>query len=206
MTKNITKGNIMLILKSSALILLITCCASFYWAPFGVFTRPEGMTNGLRILLFLGTALMLIHVSAIVLTEETNLILGFMGLSIYISSLVLFWWAVKTTKDKPLSLCYSHDLPNHIVTTGPYKVIRNPFYTSYLLPGVAGILVTNQLWLILTVVVMFVPYYKVARQEESKFLASSFADEYKVYKESTGMFLPKLFRFSTPTAPSSVQN
>ncbi|WAN70258.1 isoprenylcysteine carboxylmethyltransferase family protein [Moorena producens JHB] len=117
-----------------------------------------------------------------------------MGLSIYIISLVLFWWTVKTTKDKPLSLCYSDDLPNHIITTGPYKLIRNPFYTSYLLCVLAGVFVTNNLWLLITVVVIFVPYYQVARQEEGKFLASSFAADYKVYKENTGMFLPNINR------------
>ncbi|NEQ63413.1 MAG: hypothetical protein F6K53_41280 [Moorea sp. SIO4A1] len=40
---------------------------------------------------------------------------------------------------------------------------------------------------------MFVFYYQVARQEEAKLLASSFAADYKMYKENTGMFLPKLW-------------
>ncbi|AOX01190.1 hypothetical protein BJP34_18650 [Moorena producens PAL-8-15-08-1] len=185
----------MLVLKSCALLLFTTCLISFSWAGVALFTRPNGTPNGLRILFFLWTLLIVIQVSTIVLTEETNLILGLMGLSIYIISLVLFWWAVKTTKEKPLSLCYSDDLPNHIITTGPYKFLRNPFYTSYLLSVLAGVFVSNQLWLIITVVVMFVPYYQVAREEEAKFLASSFAADYKVYKENTGMFLPKLFLF-----------
>ncbi|EGJ31705.1 MULTISPECIES: isoprenylcysteine carboxylmethyltransferase family protein [Moorena] len=183
----------MLVLKSCALILFTTCLISFSWAGLALFTRPNGIPNGVRILSVLWTLLIVLQVSTIVLTEETNLILSLMGLSIYISSLVLFWWTVKTTKDKPLSLCYSDDLPNHIFTTGPYKFIRNPFYTSYLLCVLAGVFVTNQLWLLITVVVIFLPYYQVARQEEAKFLASSFAADYKVYKENTGMFLPKLW-------------
>ncbi|NEO43953.1 MAG: isoprenylcysteine carboxylmethyltransferase family protein [Moorea sp. SIO4A3] len=183
----------MLVLKSCALILLTTCLISFIWAGVALFTRPNGMPNALRILVVFWIPLIVLQVSTIVLTEESNLILGLMGLSIYIISLVLFWWTVKTTKDKPLSVCYSDDLPNHIITTGPYQFIRNPFYTSYLLCVLAAVFVTNQLWLLITVVVMFVPYYQVARQEEAKFLASSFAADYKMYKENTGMFLPKLW-------------
>lgn len=180
----------MLVLKSCALILFTTCLISFSWAGLALFTRPNGIPNGVRLLVFFWIPLVVLHVSMIVLTEESNLILGLMGLSIYIISLVLFWWAVKTTKEKPLSVCYSDDLPNHIMTTGPYKLIRNPFYTSYLLCVLAGVFVTNQFWLLITVVVIFVPYYQVARQEEAKFLASSFAADYKVYKENTGMFVP----------------
>ncbi|NEO49127.1 MAG: hypothetical protein F6K55_35555, partial [Moorea sp. SIO4A3] len=117
----------MLVLKSCALILLTTCLISFIWAGLALFTRPNGMPNAVRILVVFWIPLIVLQVSTIVLTQETNLILGLMGLTIYISSLVLFWWAVKTTKDKPLSVCYSDDLPNHIITTGPYQFIRNPF-------------------------------------------------------------------------------
>lgn len=187
----------MLILKLSTLILLTICCASFCWAPLVLFAKPEGIPNSFRIMFFVDTVIMIIQAITIIITEKSNLIIGLIGLSIYIISLILFWWAVKTTQDRPLSICYSHDLPKYIITTGPYKLVRNPFYTSYMLPVLAGILVTNQLWLIITLVVMFVPFYQVARQEETKLLASSFAAEYKVYKKRTGMFFPNLLRLGT---------
>ncbi|NET56816.1 MAG: isoprenylcysteine carboxylmethyltransferase family protein [Symploca sp. SIO2E6] len=196
----------MLILKCSALILLTICCLSFSWGSAVLFARPEGATKGFSLNFLLDSVLMIIQFIAIIKAENSNLIIGVIGLNIYIISLALFWWAVKTTKDKPLSLCYSQDLPSYIITTGPYKLIRNPFYTSYLLPMLAGVLVTDQLWLLITLVVMLIPLYKAACQEEAKFSDSSFAAEYKAYKERTGMFLPNLFSFSTPTASSSIEN
>ena len=176
----------------SSLILSAICFISFVWSGLALFTRPNGITISMRVISAFYILSMILHLNAIILAREINLVIGSMGLSLYITSLVLFWWAVKTTKDKPLSALSSHDLPNHILVTGPYKLIRHPFYTSYLLFWLAGVLLTNQLWLHIIFAIMLVLYYSAACREEAKFFSSPYSAEYKLYKQTTGMFLPKL--------------
>jgi protein-S-isoprenylcysteine O-methyltransferase Ste14 len=106
--------------------------------------------------------------------------------------LMLFWWAIKTNRENRLSAAFSSDLPSQLVDRGPYRFIRHPFYTSYLLTWVAGIPASGQAWLLVTVAVMFTIYFKAARMEEEKFRRSDLSENYRRYASRTGMFFPRL--------------
>jgi protein-S-isoprenylcysteine O-methyltransferase Ste14 len=85
----------------------------------------------------------------------------------------------------------------HLVEGGPYRLLRHPFYCSYLLAWTAGIAATGRWWLIPTVLVMLAIYVRAARMEEDKFTRSPLAAAYERYRSQTGMLLPnpaKLFR------------
>ena len=49
----------------------------------------------------------------------------------------------------------------------------------------------NAWWLLGTVALMGVLYYRAARQEEESFLAGALAEQYRDYQTKTGMFLPR---------------
>lgn len=109
-----------------------------------------------------------------------------------ISTLLFFSCSYLNYKNK-LSVCYSKELPEHLVKQGAYKYIRHPFYLSYILNYIAGFMISLNPLGMLSIFTMSILYFHAAKTEEIKFNKSNFSEEYKKYKESTGMFLPKIF-------------
>jgi len=114
------------------------------------------------------------------------------AMALYVISLGLFWWCVQVNRARPLSLAFSSDLPDHLVQDGPYAVMRHPFYASYLVCWIAGVLATGQWVLLATVVLMGWIYHRAALREEAKFAASPLAGAYARYAASTGRYMPRL--------------
>ena len=79
-----------------------------------------------------------------------------------------------------------------LVTSGPYRVVRHPFYTSYLIFWVAMTLGAWSVWGIAVLVLLTAMYTVAARTEEAKFAATPMAGEYAEYRKRAGMFWPKL--------------
>jgi protein-S-isoprenylcysteine O-methyltransferase Ste14 len=113
------------------------------------------------------------------------------GIVLYIFALWLFWYAVAANWKRPLALAFTKTPPHHLVAGGPYRFIRHPFYTSYLLAWGAGFAVTGNPLTLLALAVMGSLYWLAARSEERLFAQSSLAGTYQAYKSETGMFWPK---------------
>jgi protein-S-isoprenylcysteine O-methyltransferase Ste14 len=93
---------------------------------------------------------------------------------------------------RPLTIAFADDVPMHVVRSGPYRVVRHPFYTSYMLAYLAGLIATASPLLIPVIVCMGTLYTRAASGEEAKFAASALRDEYAVYRHRTGRFTPRL--------------
>ena len=78
-----------------------------------------------------------------------------------------------------------------LVTHGPYRWVRHPFYDSVTLLILATSLITANWFLFLTCSVFWFLIIVRTRTEEEKLLAR-FGDSYRVYMERTGRFLPKI--------------
>lgn len=78
-----------------------------------------------------------------------------------------------------------------LVTTGIYSRIRHPQYTGFLLITLGMLLEWATLPLLIMWPILAVLYYRLARKEERD-MEEEFGEEYRRYKESTGMFLPSL--------------
>jgi protein-S-isoprenylcysteine O-methyltransferase Ste14 len=115
------------------------------------------------------------------------------GTLMYLASLALFIVTLNYTRRQRLSEVFSSDLPNHFFKTGPYRYVRHPFYTSYLLSYTAGAWATLHPVVLLQTIAMFVLYSIAANYEESKFHQSGFRSHYAHYCQSVGRFFPKLF-------------
>ncbi len=79
-----------------------------------------------------------------------------------------------------------------LVTRGPYRWVRHPFYLATALAVVANSLVTANWFLALTGGILFGLLVLRTRTEEEK-LIERFGEDYKKYMERTGRFLPRLF-------------
>ena len=80
-----------------------------------------------------------------------------------------------------------------LVTAGPYRFIRHPFYTAFAIALVGGSLVTANWFIFLSGSVPLAFLVVRTRIEEEK-LVERFGDAYKDYMGRTGRFLPRLKR------------
>ena len=80
-----------------------------------------------------------------------------------------------------------------LVTRGPYRWVRHPFYLATALAVVANSLVTANWFLALTGGGLFGLLVLRTRTEEEK-LIERFGEDYSEYMERTGRFLPRLFQ------------
>lgn len=115
-----------------------------------------------------------------------------LGLVVEVLSAMLFLSAIRASKEHKLRFVYDPTHPHSLVETGPYRVIRHPFYVSYLLFWTGWAIAVWSPWALLTVVLLLALYVVAARREESYFAASPLAPKYAEYKARTGFFLPGL--------------
>jgi len=78
-----------------------------------------------------------------------------------------------------------------LVTHGPYRWVRHPFYDCAALLIVATSLVASNWFLMMTGGFVLALLVVRTRTEEEKLLAR-FGDAYRSYRERTGRFLPNL--------------
>lgn len=176
--------------------LSIVTFTGFSWAIARLFTREEKeLSVEMRALSAAGLGCFALQVICLVYPAPANGLLYFVGLVAYLIALCLFWMAVPIARQHQFRLAFSDDQPTRLVTEGPYKWIRHPFYSSYMLFWVAGVL-TSQRWiLMLSVIVMGAFYYMAIKREEDAFAATGDLQErYAQYRAETGMMLPKIIR------------
>lgn len=176
--------------SSLSIVLMLTSLAAFSWGMRKFFYKPAGDSPGMKVIRACGTSFAVLHCVAMAATPEATARQALAAASLYVGSLMLFYWAIRTHGQRFLSAAFSPDSPNHLVDSGPYRYIRHPFYTSYLATWVAGYVATGRWWLLPTIAVMVYVYHRAAKMEEGKFASSPLAEAYRDYQQSTGRFLP----------------
>ena len=76
-----------------------------------------------------------------------------------------------------------------LVTHGPYRWVRHPFYGVICLWGLSITLLTAN-WLLATAFVAALTMLIIRTRVEEANLADRFGDEYRAYAERTGKFFP----------------
>ena len=80
-----------------------------------------------------------------------------------------------------------------LVTTGPYRYVRHPFYLAFFIAVVGGSLVAANWFLFLAGMIPFGFIVARTRIEEGK-LIDRFGHEYENYMAKTGRFFPRTWR------------
>ena len=122
--------------------------------------------------------------------KDDMLLLAALGL--FAVGAALFAMSIKASRSAQLKLIYDADNPRFILRDGPYRYIRHPFYTSYILYWL-GCAVATLHPLNIAYIVLLVPILVLAaRQEEKGFERSQLAADYADYRRSAGLLWPKL--------------
>jgi protein-S-isoprenylcysteine O-methyltransferase Ste14 len=92
----------------------------------------------------------------------------------------------------PLALWHQHDdAPRSIVTHGPYRWVRHPFYVAFLMLLAGTAMVTRDAIGLGSLLLGGVILSWTARREERRLAASELGAEYASYLERTGRFVPR---------------
>jgi protein-S-isoprenylcysteine O-methyltransferase Ste14 len=113
-------------------------------------------------------------------------------IALYVASLCLFVWTVRTTRGLDFLAAYAGAVPQQFNSNGPYRWVRHPFYVSYLLYHLGNALATNSYVPYLMFLLMTAIYIHAARGEERLLEQGDYAPDYLAYRRRTGMFAPRL--------------
>jgi protein-S-isoprenylcysteine O-methyltransferase Ste14 len=88
------------------------------------------------------------------------------------------------------------DAPEQIVTWGPYRWVRHPFYAAFLLALAGAVLLCPHPATLAAWLYGMIALQVTARREERRLLASPLGASYAAYAQRTGRLWPRLVRRS----------
>jgi protein-S-isoprenylcysteine O-methyltransferase Ste14 len=179
--------------NATAFIMTLFNVSLFAWGVQGIFRRgtPDWRLWVLKVGA-VGAAV--VQLGAIAQMSEARPWQYVLGISLLGASCLLFGVTARTIRKDPFTLAFSTDAPRQLVQHGPYRWIRHPFYTSYMMTYVAGSVLTMHALVMIAAVAMGGIYVLAARMEEAKFLSGPLGGAYRAYRDATGAFLPRLVR------------
>ncbi len=79
---------------------------------------------------------------------------------------------------------------HHLITSGPYKRVRHPLYTSMFGIGVAFALVTAN-WIFIGMAILMILGLIGRVGKEEQMMIEKFGEKYKIYMQRTGRYFPR---------------
>lgn len=118
------------------------------------------------------------------------------GIVMYVAATMLFLSSIESARRVPLARTLVDDqLPRALIKTGPFAVIRHPFYVAYSLAWLAAPVATHGP-VITALSLGAIAIYVVAARREERQLEDRFGEAYRNYKLGTGYVMPPLFRLA----------
>ena len=120
----------------------------------------------------------------------SNPILQGIGMGLFLTGLGLALWA-RFYLGRNWGTPMSEKVDAELVTTGPYRYIRNPIYSGLILAAVGTALAVSWYWLV--AVVFMGAYFIYSATVEEHIMERLFPNDYPAYKRSTKMLIPLIF-------------
>ena len=167
----------------------VVCFGAFAWALRWHFQTPGTTPKGVWVI----CALSLLAFGWFM----WDVLVGSLGTAwpvavpLFVMAFWLFFAAMQASRSAHLTVAFAADQPQVLLDHGPYRYVRHPFYSAYLMFWMA-VTVARPGWEPwVTVVVFCTTYWIAACREEGKFERSRLVTAYSAYRQRTGMFLPK---------------
>ncbi len=119
-----------------------------------------------------------------------NPVVNVLGIVLCVAGIALAVWArwhLGRNWGMPMSLKEGHEL----VTTGPYRMVRHPIYTGFILAMLGSALVAGPFWLFAAVVSFL--YFAYSASVEERLMMKQFPHQYPSYRKRTKMLIPFLW-------------
>jgi protein-S-isoprenylcysteine O-methyltransferase Ste14 len=113
-----------------------------------------------------------------------------MGVGMAVLAGVLSVWMLRTL-GRNLTDTVVTRKEHTLITTGPYRWVRHPFYSAAAMLTLASTFVAANGFFLVVGGLIFLLLVKRTRKEEANLLAR-FGDDYRNYMQRTGRFLPRL--------------
>jgi protein-S-isoprenylcysteine O-methyltransferase Ste14 len=158
------------------------------------FVDARANSPRVRALQDVGVAFAVSHFGALVLRGSVGPNWAIAGIAMYVAATLLFLSALEAARRVPLPRTLVDDpMPKAIITSGPFALIRHPFYLAYSVAWLAAPIATHGP-LITAFALASIATYVVAARREERQLEDRFGEAYRTYKLGTGMLLPSLGR------------
>ncbi len=120
----------------------------------------------------------------------TNPILQGTGTALFVTGLGLALWA-RAYLGRNWGTPMSEKVDAELVTTGPYRYIRNPIYSGMILAAIGTSVAVSWYWLV--AVVFMGAYFIYSATVEEHIMERLFPNDYPAYRRSTKMLVPFMF-------------
>jgi protein-S-isoprenylcysteine O-methyltransferase Ste14 len=120
----------------------------------------------------------------------SNPILQGIGMALFLTGLGLAVWA-RVYLGRNWGTPMSERVDAELVTTGPYRYIRNPIYSGLILAAIGTAVAVSWYWLV--AVVFMGAYFIYSATVEEHIMERLFPNDYPAYKRSTKMLIPLIF-------------
>lgn len=165
--------------------------AAFLWGMQTVFRKQAPTPWGVRLIVVASAASIAAGAGAISMRAAPGVMLDLLALACSAAAAGLFVAGVRTVGRQHLRAAFSTAGPDTLISRGPYRWLRNPFYTAYLLGHTMPLLASGSAWALPGPLLMAVIYHAAVRAEERAFLAGPLAPAWRRYAQRTGRFLPR---------------
>jgi protein-S-isoprenylcysteine O-methyltransferase Ste14 len=123
-------------------------------------------------------------------TIVSNPVLQGIGMGLFLTGLGLAVWA-RVYLGRNWGTPMSEKVGAELVTSGPYRYIRNPIYSGLILAAIGTAIAVSWFWLV--AVVFMGAYFIYSASVEEHIMERLFPNEYPTYKRSTKMLIPFIF-------------
>lgn len=71
---------------------------------------------------------------------------------------------------------------SHLITSGIYRLSRNPIYSSFVVVGLGVAFAVNSIWIVLMMLPLILVINRIVISKEERYLEEKFGENYRSYK------------------------